>query len=61
MTVTEKELFCSLQIHDKKLTPGKKNFVLTTLSKHGIVAAFKALYIMLFIVKDEKELLTYKL
>ena len=57
--LTNKDFFDSLIIHSKRLSPEKKAFVIKILNKYGIMDAFYALYTVLFVIKDEKELLTY--
>lgn len=51
----------SLSIYSKRLSPSKRSFIESVQTKYGPVEALKALYNMLFVVKDEKELLTYKI
>lgn len=56
----EADVLICLHIYSKKLTDVKKSFIQSILDKYGPVEALKALYNTIFVVKDEKELLTYK-
>lgn len=61
LKLTKGDVFNIFILHSKRLTTAKKKFVMDVLNKHTIEDALYALYVVLYVVKDEEQLLSYNL
>lgn len=60
LKLTNNDVYSAIVLHSSKLTTAKKQFVMNILSKHSIHDALYALYIVLYVVKSEEQLLSYR-
>jgi hypothetical protein len=59
--ISRTDVIRALVVHSQKLNDLRREFIMKTLDKYGPPEALYALYVVLFVIKEDKELFTYSL